>query len=211
MMRHLLLGLLRHCGPRHGYALMKSYRDSSGRRLSIGNIYRELQRLAGEGLVRSAPNPPDADPRRIPYEITSAGAQRFDAWLAQSAHDGVESVEDEHLIKAFFAMKSERSLAARVLEEWEEELTARRKMLERARNNALERIGRDDAGTSTLPLWLSRRLKHVAVDLEFVGEVRSACDGTAGGSGGPIPSTEPAKSLAHRPQRSRRRPREARA
>jgi DNA-binding PadR family transcriptional regulator len=205
MMRHLLLGLLRHRGPRHGYALMKTYRDSSGRRLSIGNIYRELQRLASEGLVRSAPNPPDADPRRIPYEITSAGAERFDAWLARSAQDGADGVEDEHLLKAFFVVRVERSLAARVLEHWEEELTARRRLLERARHDALERAGKGDELTSTLPLWLGRRLRHVAVDLEFVGEVRAACNGVAAVAS--VSSSEQARSSTYRAQRSRRRSR----
>src|SRR5262245_10354798 len=126
MMRHLLLGLLRHGGPQHGYALMKSYHDGSGRRVSIGNVYRELQRLASEGLVRSAPKPPDTDARRILYEITRTGADQFDAWLARSSRDGAEG---EHLLKAFFAVNAEPSIAARVLEHWEEELVARRRKL----------------------------------------------------------------------------------
>ena len=76
--RYLVLGLLRHGEPRHGYALMKEYQEHTGLRLSTGNFYRELQRLSVEGLVRTASNPEGADPRRAPYRITEAGAA-FDA------------------------------------------------------------------------------------------------------------------------------------
>jgi hypothetical protein len=77
--------------------------------------------------------------------------------------------------KAFFAVNAEPSIAARVLEHWEEELAARRRKLERVRRDALERG--HDAGLRSLPLWLDHRLRHVAVDLDFVGRIRSACDG----------------------------------
>jgi DNA-binding PadR family transcriptional regulator len=168
---------------------MKSYHDGSGQRVSIGNVYRELQRLASEGLVRSAPNPPDADARRILYEITRTGADQFDAWLARSSRDGAEG---EHLLKAFFAVNGEPSIAARVLEHWEEELAARRRKLERVRRDALERG--HDAGLRSLPLFLDHRLRHVAVDLDFVSQVRSACDGEIGVDGsGNERSTRPTR------------------
>ena|SRR5207249_4530242 len=82
MMRHMILGVLRHHGARHGYALMKEIRARTGVQVSIGNVYRELARLAREGLARSTPNPPEADPRRAPYEITAAGIAAFGAWLS---------------------------------------------------------------------------------------------------------------------------------
>src|SRR5213596_1396376 len=73
MLRYVLLALLADGTPAHGYALMKAYRERSGVRLSIGNVYRELSRLAGEGLIVAATNPPGADPRRVPYRITDKG------------------------------------------------------------------------------------------------------------------------------------------
>ena len=41
MLRYVLLALLASGNPAHGYALMKAYRDRSGVRLSIGNVYRD--------------------------------------------------------------------------------------------------------------------------------------------------------------------------
>src|SRR5207302_10584200 len=57
MFQYLVLGLLRDGKPRHGYALMKDYRDRSGVQLSTGSFYRELQKLAAKGLVRTSANP----------------------------------------------------------------------------------------------------------------------------------------------------------
>jgi DNA-binding PadR family transcriptional regulator len=86
VLRFVVLGLLRDGTPRHGYAVAKEYRKRSGLRINTGNFYRELQRLAAEGLVRPAANPPDADGRRAPYQITPNGEATFDQWLA-SARD----------------------------------------------------------------------------------------------------------------------------
>src|ERR1041384_8270310 len=75
MLKFVLLALMSDGKPAHGYALMKAYEERSGLRVSIGNIYRELQRLLAEGSIVSAANPPGADPRRTPYAITAQGRQ----------------------------------------------------------------------------------------------------------------------------------------
>src|SRR5205809_2770875 len=86
MLRYVVLALLADGNPAHGYALMKAYRERSGVRLSIGNVYRELSRLAGEGLIVAATNPPGADPRRVPYRITDKGRDALATWLAAPVH-----------------------------------------------------------------------------------------------------------------------------
>ena len=90
MFGHVILGLLRDCRLRHGYEIMTEYRERAGSPVSIGNIYRELARLAGQGLLQTGINPPDADARRIPYHITEKGRLAFDQWLqAPSSQDDV--------------------------------------------------------------------------------------------------------------------------
>src|SRR2546426_10406447 len=86
MLRYVLLALLADGNPAHGYALMKAYRQRSGVRLSIGNVYRELSRLAGEGLIAAATNPPGADPRRVPYRIMDRGREGLAGGLAAPGH-----------------------------------------------------------------------------------------------------------------------------
>src|SRR5438874_1232578 len=56
--RYLVLGLLRNGAARHGYALMKEYQRRSGTQIGSGRFYGKLQRLAAEGLVTTATNPP---------------------------------------------------------------------------------------------------------------------------------------------------------
>src|SRR5579875_1888370 len=70
MFSHVILGLLRDGRQRHGYELINDYRLRSGTLPSPGNLYRELGRLAAAKLIATGVNPPDADPRRIPYQIT---------------------------------------------------------------------------------------------------------------------------------------------
>jgi DNA-binding PadR family transcriptional regulator len=170
MKRHVILGLLRYDGPRHGYALIKDVHGGSGRAISVGNVYRELGRLMSSGLVRPVAGSSAADPRRRPYEITAAGAAVFDAWLHGPCRDGADGIPDEeHALRAFFAHKVRSPAAGRVLGEWRQELRACRRDLIRAHHDLLSREGDNrDPAVSTLSLWLERQLKHLETDLEFI-------------------------------------------
>ena len=177
MFRYLVLGLLRNGDARHGYALIKDYRKRTGQEASSGNFYRELQRLVGERLVRTAANPPGADPRRAPYQITETGSAVFDAWLFGS--DGTSSgfYENELSARGLFLAEAERDLVSKTLERWREELWLSGKTLERGREVAIVQGARGGGGGfSTIVLLIARRLKHIAADLEFVDEFRAAYD-----------------------------------
>jgi DNA-binding PadR family transcriptional regulator len=175
MFRYLVLGLLRDGKSRHGYALMKEYRDRAGLQLSTGNFYRELQRLVAEGLVRTVDKPSDGDPRRAPYEITPAGSAAFDAWLTGPTGSGLGRYEDELSSRALFLAAADPGVAQRLIESWKEELWIRSKMHERSR---VALITRRPNGVrqpfDVLPFLLARNLKHLAADLEFLEEFRIA-------------------------------------
>jgi DNA-binding PadR family transcriptional regulator len=172
MVRYLVLGFLRTGRPYHGYALMKLYCQGSGLQISAGNFYRELQHLVVEGLVRTVRNPPGADARRAPYEITDLGIAAFDAWLAEPNSTGAAQHDDDLSTRTLFLADADPVLARRLLAQWREELWIRSKILERERDLAL----RADATESfaALPFLLTRRLKRIAADLEFLDEFRSA-------------------------------------
>ena len=173
MFRFLILGLLRSGARMHGYGLVKEYRERSGTEVSTGNFYRELQRLVVDGLICSAANPPEADARRTPYEITELGASVFDEWFtAQEAAAGA-CAEDDISARALFIADLDPALSGTLLDHLEENVWFSGKSLERARQSALSRpaqSGRFDV----LALLLARRLKHAAADLEFLEEFRSA-------------------------------------
>jgi DNA-binding PadR family transcriptional regulator len=174
MIRYLVLGFLRKGRAYHGYALMKLYCERSGLQISTGNFYRELQHLVVEGLVRTVRNPPGADARRAPYEITELGIAAFDAWLAEPHGTGATHHDDDLSTRALFLADAEPVLARRLLAQWREELWIRSKILERERDLALRL---DEAGSfAALPFLLTRRLKRIAADLEFLDEFRSAFD-----------------------------------
>jgi len=167
MFRFLILGLLRDGTPHHGYALAKAYSDRSGVDISTGNFYRELQRLVAEGLVQTTSNPPGADMRRMPYQITEAGSLAFDAWLFESTDLGDGQREDDISTRALFLAGGNVALVHALLERWQEQLWMRGKVQERARDTARAQ------GRGVLALLFSRRLKYTAADLEFLTGLRA--------------------------------------
>lgn len=206
MFRYLILGMLRTGARRHGYALVKAYRERSGVDVSTGNFYRELQRLVLDGLIRSAENPPDADARRTPYEITPLGISVFDEWL--TAHDAGAGgpAEDDLSARLLFADETDPVTMLRVLDRLQENVWFYGKSLERARRQAL--IDADTPGAPptfrVLPLLLARRLKHVAADIEFLGELRASYQQH-------LQTAAPAPRAAAEPEPARAVPRKRRA
>jgi DNA-binding PadR family transcriptional regulator len=151
---------------------MKEIKTRAGVHVNIGNVYRELGRLMRDGFVRSTPNPPGADPRRAPYEATEAGVKAFDDWLAVPER-GFPPCNDDLWARALFICQTEAAVGRKVVDRWREELTQRGKGLEEARDLAVRNERADEAFT-ILPYFLSRQLRHVAVDAEFVEELRQA-------------------------------------
>ena len=175
MFRYLVLGLLRDGGvAHHGYALMKAYEKRSGIRISSGNFYRELGRLVAEGLVRATVNPPGTDARRTPYEITGTGADLFDQWFSSRPADPSDS-DDELAGRAIFFPEADPLAARRIIDHWRETLWLRSKTLERERKAALaEDVGNGRNPFGSRALLISRRLAHVAADIEFLERLSSA-------------------------------------
>src|SRR4051794_15398687 len=78
----VLLGMIR-LGRKTGYEI-KQLVDVSARffwSASYGQIYPELKRLEGEGLVRGEDARTNGRRRRV-YELTPEGEQALDAWLS---------------------------------------------------------------------------------------------------------------------------------
>jgi len=192
MMRYVMLGLLRHNGSRHGYALLKEVRARIGLNLSIGNVYRELAHLVTDGLVRSTQNPAGADPRRAPYEITPAGVAAFDSWLSAPPAKALVHHHDEFCARAFFLGHADPSVGRRIIDRWRDELAIHGKTLERAKEAAAaSKHGGNESPIDVLPFFLGRWLRHVAVDLEFIEQLRVAHERWAGMGRASLEPTSP--------------------
>jgi len=173
MLRYVVLALLADGNPAHGYALMKAYRERSGVRLSIGNVYRELSRLAGEGLIAAATNPPGADPRRVPYRITDNGREALARWLAAPVRTLTFTTADplSHRLAILGDLDAVR--AGEFLNELHAELWEQGKTLERERAIASQREKHGAPALPTRMFLLCRRAKHLATDIEMVDEMRA--------------------------------------
>ncbi len=102
----VILGLLKF-SPRTGYDV-KRVTDFSTRffwRASYGQIYPELRRLEGAGLVRASEEPRGRRPRRV-YELTPKGERALSTWLV--GETDLYEVRDEGLLRLFFGELVER-------------------------------------------------------------------------------------------------------
>jgi DNA-binding PadR family transcriptional regulator len=98
VLRHALLGLLAD-RPMSGYELAQRFESAVGSTWSAGHsqIYPELNRLAGEGLIE----PGEPGPRgRKTYAITGDGRAAVREWLTQTEPD--RTVRDEAALRTFF-------------------------------------------------------------------------------------------------------------
>jgi DNA-binding PadR family transcriptional regulator len=176
MFRFIVLGLLRHGGTLHGYALMKAYRGRTGVTMSTGTFYRELQNLGAEGLVRVVERAPDDDARRTPYEITPLGCDLFDRWLVRPPLVALGG-DDELTARTMFLHEAPPEIAHQMIDAWKEEIWLLSKKFERDRQAELHRCASEGAPFSTLALLLARRLRHIAGDVAYLDELRTALDG----------------------------------
>lgn len=203
MLRYVLLALLADGSLAHGYALMKAYRERSGVRLSIGNVYRELSRLAGEGFIVAATNPPGADPRRAPYRITEKGRETLTAWLAAPVHTLTSTAADPLSHRLAILGDLDPSRASEFLRELHDELWEQSKTLERERAVTSQRDKREMPALPTRMFLLGRRAKHLATDIEMVDEMRALL-----AAGGKRSTSKVATAVAQTvtPRRSKQKP-----
>ena len=96
---HILIALARE--DRHGYAVIQDIEERTGGelRLSAGTLYRSIQRMLDQGLIRETrdrPAPEFDDERRRYYRITPFGeavaraeAQRMSSLLRMARAQGL--------------------------------------------------------------------------------------------------------------------------
>lgn len=170
MLRYVLLALLADNKPRHGYALMKAFAERSGVRLSIGNVYRELQRLLGEGLIVTAANPLGADPRRTPYTLTDGGRDALATWFATPARALARGTPDALAYRLALLSDMDPVQADGFLDDLQTELWSQAKAIE------AQRASRREPSEFALPtraFLQSRHARYLAADIELVDEMRT--------------------------------------
>jgi DNA-binding PadR family transcriptional regulator len=169
MLRYVLLALLADNEPRHGYALMKAFAERSGVRLSIGNVYRELQRLLAEGLIVTAANPIGADPRRTPYTLTDAGREALALWFATPARALARGTPDALAYRLALLSDMDPAQADAFLDDLQTELWSQAKAIEAQREARREP---SESGLPTRAFLQSRHARYLAADIELIDEMR---------------------------------------
>ncbi len=97
-LRHVILTLL-HRGPATGYDIVKEFDTVVGYFWSASHqqVYRDLGKLAEEGLVQFNVVPQDEKPDRKVYELTEAGEDALRAWIESPIRP--RKLHDELLVR----------------------------------------------------------------------------------------------------------------
>lgn len=106
--QHALLGLLEP-EPTHGYELKRTWdrRFTHLKPLRYSQIYATLSRLERDGLVHLLAEEPGQGPDRKRYEITSAGVEDLERWLAEP-EPSQASIHATLFLKVVLALSSGR-------------------------------------------------------------------------------------------------------
>lgn len=102
-LRHGILGLLNYL-PRSGYDLMKTFSDSLGHFWTAqpSQIYRELDSLSADGLIRASGKVQHGHMTKTLHEITDAGRVELARWLGKVPAERSGAVKSALLLKLFF-------------------------------------------------------------------------------------------------------------
>lgn len=97
-LRHVILTLL-HKGPATGYEIMKEFDTVVGYFWSASHqqVYRDLGKLADEGLVRFTLVPQEEKPDRKVYELTENGEEALRLWIESPIQP--RKLHDELLVR----------------------------------------------------------------------------------------------------------------
>jgi len=85
-LQHAVLALLAD-GPSYGYDLKERFERAVGPQwgLNVGHLYQVLDRLRRDGLATTEVLPQTQRPDRTIYQITAAGVEELQSWLATPA------------------------------------------------------------------------------------------------------------------------------
>lgn len=160
-----VMGLLSR-EPLHGYEVKNRFEEMLGGtwEVNIGQIYTTLQRLERDGLVR--PVGPRGDRGKLAYELSPAGRNALDEWLAEPA-SGPQQLHEDIYVKLLVATRIANGDLPQLLGR------QKRAYLQRLRDlNRLEERARRD-GRIDLARLVRGALLHTEADLKWMDELSS--------------------------------------
>lgn len=147
--------------PAHGYELKSQLERILGDAYlppNIGQIYLTLQRLEKAGLVRGTDVAQAGRPNKRTYELTPAGSEAVDAWLAEPSNG--PRVRDDFFMKlALGPLAGERDRL---------ELINRQRRHYLAQMRALSRQAGPGDGNPIAGLLVEGAMLHVQADLDWL-------------------------------------------
>jgi DNA-binding PadR family transcriptional regulator len=113
-----LLGFLQ-LEPAHGYELKRRLASDLPGLWNIpeSQLYATLKRLEARGLIAGRGTRGAGRAARRRFRVTPAGSRLFESWLAKPTPPSIRAIRVEFLTRLHFALRRDRTLARRLLDE----------------------------------------------------------------------------------------------
>lgn len=158
---HAVLALLVD-GPSHGYQLRAAFEEAVGPQwggLNIGHLYQVMERLTRDGYVSSAHVAQTSRPDRRVYQLTPAGRDELDSWLAEPV-ERTQGQRDDLILKLMAAARRGEEELLGVLR--------RQRTYELIRLKSLDQLGRDQRESPLAALLLYAAVLQTRAHLELL-------------------------------------------
>jgi len=172
-LKDALLGLLDH-RPMTGYDLKKILDHPMGFFwvAQMSQIYRELNKMEGKGLVKSEIIPQEKRPDRKVYQLTKEGRETFLNWLNKFPNQLSQTSRSRFLMRIFFSSRIKLEELAfeikRYKKEKEEQLRYLNKVEQWIKDYSRERKFKDD--TFYWNLIVKKKYRSIAAGIEWADE-----------------------------------------
>lgn len=164
---HVVLGLV-SVRPAAGHELAGFSERSIGNFFPIARsqIYTELERLCGLGLLSVTEVPQERRPTKRVYELTEAGDEELQRWLDEASVDSQRS-RNLFLVRVFFGDRVSRERLAALLDEYEATAQA-----DHDRLAAMVDVLADRPESAYRRATAAYGLRHAQATLDWVADVR---------------------------------------
>ena len=161
-----ILGLLRRCGPQHGYQIKKTIAEQLAdfTQIKLPTIYYHLEKMQKDGLLAAGSEKPGNRPEKTVYSITDKGMKAFQKMLTNMLeYDYRPTFPADSVF--YFSEHLETSTIVKSLRAYIEKLKGIIRHIENHQGETIKHV--PDEMQTMVDIIFSHHLLHYQAELEW--------------------------------------------